>query len=289
MSSNFVAVVSNLGFGYLSTYMLHDQLKLVKRKMITKLGLNGLFNLITWHLIYFLLISPFLGYIGHIHPVQASTINDGHSFNDVTIFPLQLSAQLTITSHLLQSNQSSDTSSEERYQESYPPSVRHIKVYYDYINKLARADIEAGYEAAKTYIRRYDQKIEYMVRLPPINDCKRSYLGEVMPFPMINDLLHVGQQAVDDIACEYYLHEDYETRIHIYMASDDGRPVKLIQEAFEESGESIPLLTYDYSEVVLGPPEASHFEIPPSFEEKDCQRYSPGFPYLHVFHYFVKF
>jgi hypothetical protein len=200
-------------------------------------------------------------------------------------FPLQFSARITITSHLIEAN-NGDV-------DAYPPKTRSMVVYYDYPNRLARADLEAGYEAAKVYIRRYDDaKAEYMIRLPPINDCKRAYLGEAMPYPVIHDLVHIGQQAVGGISCEYYLHEDYETRIHIYMSSYDGSPVRLVQESIDDSGRSFPLLTYDYSEVMLGPPDASWFELPEPYSKQpssSCARHAAGFPYLHIFHYFVKF
>eukprot|EP01035_Chromulina_nebulosa_P019514 gene19514-25410_t len=137
-----------------------------------------------------------------------------------------------------------------------------MSVYYDYINKRARADLEAGYEAAKIYIRRYDNKNEYMVRLPPINDCKRAYLGDVMPFPDIPDAF--------------------------YVATDDNSPVRLIQESIEDNV-SVPMLTYDYSDVILGTPDLSWFDIPQPYEHKTCINHSGGFPYLHIFHYFVKF
>lgn len=80
-------------------------------------------------------------------------------------FPLQISASITITAHLIEEGN------------EYPPRIRHMDVYYDYIKKRARVDIKAGYEAEKFYIRRYDLDEEYMVRSEPINDCKRSYLG----------------------------------------------------------------------------------------------------------------
>jgi hypothetical protein len=38
-------------------------------------------------------------------------------------------------------------------------SYRTFHIAYDYVQKVARADIEAGYEAAKYYIRRYDQVV----------------------------------------------------------------------------------------------------------------------------------
>jgi hypothetical protein len=81
-------------------------------------------------------------------------------------FPLQLSASITITAHLIEEGN------------EYPPRTRQIHVSYDYIKKMARIEIKAGYEAEKVYIRRYDLDEEYMIRSAPINDCKRSYLGK---------------------------------------------------------------------------------------------------------------
>ena len=88
-------------------------------------------------------------------------------------FPLQLFANIEITAHQIPEDS------------EFPPRTRRMSIFYDYLSKRARADIEEGYEAAKTFIRRYDLKNEYMVRLPPTDDCKRSYLGEIMPFPEI--------------------------------------------------------------------------------------------------------
>jgi hypothetical protein len=195
-------------------------------------------------------------------------------------FPLQFSANIVITSHLI------DVSSE------YPPRTRSITVYYDYIQKRARAEIEAGYEAAKYYIRRYDQKNEYMIRLPPIDDCKRSYLGETMPFPDISAALFIKQETINKIKCYYFLFEDFNTRVHIYLSiATKGKasvPVRLIEEDFQ-NGESTPLLTYDYSEVSIGPPAELWFELPQGRDHKSCDRHVGGFPYLHIFHYFVRF
>lgn len=50
----------------------------------------------------------------------------------VPSFPLQFSADIKITAHLIE-----ETS-------EYPPRYRKMRVHYDYINKMARADIEAG-------------------------------------------------------------------------------------------------------------------------------------------------
>lgn len=195
----------------------------------------------------------------------------------VAKFPLQFSANLTITAHQI---------AEES---EYPPRVRRMTIYYDYENLRARAELEEGYEAAKVYIRRYDQKNEYMIRLPPINDCKRSFLNEIMPFPLLppeTEFLSVDE--IDGVQCNYFLYREYESRIHMYISKESGAPVRLIQES-TENGVSTPMLTYDYSDVQLVEPEAALFELPSPTAHDDCTRHVGGFPYLHVFHYFVKF
>lgn len=127
-----------------------------------------------------------------------------------------------------------------------------------------------------------------MIRLPPIDDCKRSHLGEDMPFPDIEDAEFISSEDVDGVPCNYFLHEAFETRIHMYFKQSDGTPFKLIHES-TEGGVSTPLLTYEYSNVVLGQPPISLFELPAPFVHDECTRHTGGFPYLHVFHYFVKF
>ena len=194
----------------------------------------------------------------------------------VPIFPLQFTAQLQLTAHLIEP------------ENEYPPRVRTMSIYYDYLNKKARADIDEGYEAAKIYIRHYDDDKEFMVRLPPINACKRSFLGETMPFPEIPDATsYMGEADVGGVRCKYFLHEEMDTRVHMYFEAASGAPVRLIQEAID-SGVSTPLLTYDFSAVVLGPPPVGTFGLPFS-SEAACERHVAGFPYLHIFHHFVRF
>ena len=192
------------------------------------------------------------------------------------VFPLQLSADVTVTSHLIPP------------ESEYPPRIRKMKIYYDYIEKKARADIEEGYEAAKIYIRRYDQKNEYMIRLPPINDCSRAYLGEKMPFPEVPASKYMGVRVVNGINCDYFVSDETDSKVHIYVDHNSAAPVRLTVSSVENGQES-DLLTYDYSNVVLLSPSDSLFEIPEPYEHSSCARIVGGFPYLHVFHYFVRF
>ena len=198
----------------------------------------------------------------------------------VAAFPLQLSATITITAHLIEP------------ESEYPPRERRLQIHYDYVNRRAKIGIEAGYEAAKVYVRRYDLKHEYMVRLPPIDDCKRSHLGEVMPYPELPGATFVREEVINGTRCNYFLHQDYETRVHMYFRVDDGAPVKLIQESTED-GVSTPLLTYEFSSVALGDPQSTSrdvklFDVPAPFEHSVCTRHVGGFPYIHIFHHFVR-
>ena len=198
----------------------------------------------------------------------------------VAAFPLQISAWITITAHMIEP------------ESEYPPRERRIRIHYDYVGKRAKVNIEAGYEAAKFYIRRYDLDHEYMVRLPPIHDCKRSHLGEVMPYPEIPNAKFVREEVVNGTLCNYFLHQDFETRVHLYFRVSDNAPIKLIQESTEDDV-STPLLTYEFSDIALGDPlvtsnDPTLYDLPRPFEHGTCTNHVGGFPYMHIFHYFVR-
>ena len=90
----------------------------------------------------------------------------------------------------------------------------------------------AGYEAAKTYIRRYDKKIEYCTRDAPINDCQRSYLSEEMPLPDASFAVFEGEELAGDGV----------TRLNHFVVDEDGgrervrRNMRVIVEGLIDSG-----------------------------------------------------
>jgi hypothetical protein len=212
----------------------------------------------------------------HLGVIQNRDVDDPQ-----LTFPLQFTANISITAHLIEP------------ESEYPPRTRTMTVYYDYLNKKARIDIDPGYEAAKIHVRRYDYKQEYMIRLPPINDCKRSYLTELMLYPaMPIDATFVGSNVIiNEIPCHQYLFEDIETRLHFYMSSHDNAPVRLILESFD-GYESTQMLTYDYYNVTLDAPSQDLFAVSAVAEaassSSDCEEHRGGFPYIHIFHYFVR-
>ena len=156
------------------------------------------------------------------------------------------------------------------------------------VGGVARAEIADGYEAAKVYIRNFGTDNEYMIRLPPIEDCKRSYLADVMPYPEILNNRFLMVEVIDGVSCNHFLHEDFETQVHMYFDSTNGAPVRLVHESVE-NGVCTTLMTYDYSAVVLGPSSAETFKIPDPHTHINCTRHNGGFPYIHIFHYFVRF
>ena len=109
-----------------------------------------------------------------------------------------------------------------------------------------------------------------------------------MPFPDLSELQYSGKEMIDSKLCNYFIFQQHSSRIHIYMNADDGAPVRLIEENVM-SDVSTPLLTYEYRDVVIGPPSPEWFELPSQFDRSTCVRHVGGFPYLHIFHYFVRF
>ena len=95
-------------------------------------------------------------------------------------------------------------------------------------------------------------------------------------------------ETISGIECDYFLYSEYGTSIHMYFAQKDGSPVKLIEESVE-NGVSTHLLTYEYSNVKLGPVHDETFDLPDGNVHSLCRRHIGGFPYLHAFHYFVRF
>lgn len=117
-----------------------------------------------------------------------------------------------------------------------------------------------------------------------------------MPFPDISETIFIDKRKVDNVLCNYYVHNDYNTQVHIYIEALTGIPYKLTVSTittndFGEITSSVDLITYLYSNVILGPPHPSVFELPEPFASSPttlCERQVGGFPYYHIFHYFVR-
>jgi hypothetical protein len=79
-----------------------------------------------------MIATLFISAMGYLLLLSLSTSAAAIKAAPVPFFPLQFSAEISITAHLIEEDS------------EYPPRMRKMRVYYDYINKLARADIDAG-------------------------------------------------------------------------------------------------------------------------------------------------
>jgi hypothetical protein len=206
-------------------------------------------------------------------------------------FPKQFTCTVEVTAHLVDRTK------------DYPPWLRVIDVKYDFVNQRASAAVRKGYEEGKMFLRRYDNKSEFMVRGDPYPECVRSYLGEKMPAPDLPaSAVHVGTEDIDGVACDHWVDDLGTNRIHIYMAPSPANkgnervPRRLTDEQVLD-GESVPLMTYDWKDLVVGPIADNNgaaatqtwFDIPQPYDWRSCSRYLGGFPYLHIFHHYLRF
>ena len=189
--------------------------------------------------------------------------------------PSQFSADLIITSHQLDPKQ------------NYPPRERHIKIVYDNIGGMAYAKIIKGYEAGRTYIRRYDLKNEYMVRGGKYPECRRSYLGEKMPEVLFPRQIQYKGKDNNNNNADHWIYENVDSLVHIY--SKDLLPFQATEESIA-NGKKMPLSTYEFRNMVVGPPKDKNiFEIPSGYTHETCENYVGGYPYLHAFLHFLRF
>ncbi|ETK86951.1 hypothetical protein F441_08618 [Phytophthora nicotianae CJ01A1] len=191
--------------------------------------------------------------------------------------PHQFQAEVHVLSHLTDPRQ------------EYPPSMGRMKVQYDFDQQLARAEMLEGYNAGKTFLRRYDQKQEFMVKSGEFRKCERAYLGDAMPVPEIPFAQEfVAMESVRGKVCEHWVHAHDNVRVHVYSDVSTNVPIRLTEENVID-GQPTMLQTFDFHNVHIGPQNVSSFAIPDGYERSDCARNVGGFPYIHAFHYYLRF
>ncbi|KAG7400391.1 hypothetical protein PHYBOEH_005979 [Phytophthora boehmeriae] len=191
--------------------------------------------------------------------------------------PRQFQAEVHVLSHLTDPRQ------------EYPPSVGKMKIHYDFDQQLARAQMLEGYNAGKTFVRRYDQKQEFMVKHGEFRKCERAYLGGAMPAPEIPFVQEfVAMESVRGKVCEHWVHAHDDVRVHVYNDVATSVPIRLTEENIV-NGQPTMLLTFDLHDVQVGSQNVSSFSIPDGYERSDCFRNVGGFPYIHAFHYYLRF
>jgi hypothetical protein len=113
-------------------------------------------------------------------------------------------------------------------------------------------------DEGKTFLRRYDQKREYMIREGEFPICRRSYLGEKMPvaeFPQSAVFRGIEKQGVEGALSEHWVQDDGFSRVHFYLTMDDCTPRLLVEEIQVEPGSYTPLMTYEFLSFRSYPPQ----------------------------------
>lgn len=194
-------------------------------------------------------------------------------------FPEQFSAQLVVTAHGVDP------------QLEYPPAVKHMWLRYDRPAGLAIVDVKAGLDAGKMFVRRYDQKREYMIRGGEYPVCRRSYLGEEMPpFEVPTSSFHFeGMVSVRGVSCHHWLLDDRFSAVHVYTEEETELPLRLTEEAKMKGSPPVPLMTYDFYELNVGAQAMELFELPSPYTHDTCEFHVGGFPYIHAFHHYLRF
>ena len=77
------------------------------------------------------------------------------------------------------------------------------------------------------------------------------------------------------------------SRVHVYMNAKTGFPVRVTEEWIED-GNVVPLMTYTFKNFRNEAPSPETFELEQGFTAKTCERHVGGFPYIHIFHTYLR-
>jgi len=188
----------------------------------------------------------------------------------------------------------------------YPPWRTVYRVSMDYIDLKARVDVLEGFDKGRTFYRRYDRKREYLVESieeeakTTTLECRRSYLSESMPKPDFpTDPTYVGLVSFGSEGsrlAHWTIETEGVSRVHIFSDPATGIPLRLTEEWIEDDGVSVvPLMTYEWTDFVVvdevTKDDEEIYDLPSPFAsdpQHRCERQIGGFPYLHIFHTYVR-
>ncbi len=86
---------------------------------------------------------------------------------------------------------------------------------------------------------------------------------------------------LDESLAEYSL-------VHIYQDPVSKFAVRVTEDTVV-AGEPIPTMTYELKNLVAETPTPSTFELINGYTHGTCTRHLTGFPYLHAFHWYLRF
>jgi hypothetical protein len=160
------------------------------------------------------------------------------------------------------------------------------------VSKKSRAKYLEGFDEGRMFIRRYDMKKEFMIEHVKVlskYECKRSYLGDEIPLPEFpENLKYHGLVSLSGLVCSYWKVEIQGlSRVHVFMNAKTGHPVRVTEEWIENDN-VVPLMTYEFKHFRDSAPSPNVFELTEGFTTKTCERHVGGFPYIHIFHTYLR-
>jgi len=190
---------------------------------------------------------------------------DGLDFGAISApeFPLQFSGTIETVALLLDKNI------------EYPPRVKRYEVHYDHHAKMAKVAVTAG-EEWDEYIMRYDQDMEHHIEMEgKERKCYISELKVKMPLPeKLKFPRYQGTTAVRGIDCHHWIDGKGDSKVDYFETVQERRPLQLLT----------PAMSYDFIKFEAGPPDSAGFDI----DSRQCEEQVGGFPYVHIWHYFIR-
>merc|ERR1711934_812162 len=178
-------------------------------------------------------------------------------------FPLQFSGTIETVALLLDKNI------------EYPPRVKRYEVSYDWHAKMAKVAVTAG-EEWDEYIMRYDQDMEHHIEMEgKERKCYVSELKVKMPLPeKLKFPRYQGTKTVRGTECHHWTDGKGDSKVDYFETVEERRPLQLLT----------PAMSYDFIKFTAGPPDPAVFDI----DSRQCEEQVGGFPYVHVWHYFIR-
>merc|ERR1712195_284357 len=133
----------------------------------------------------------------------------------------------------------------------YPPRVKRYEVRYD---QDMEHHIEMEGKQRKCYVS------ELRVKMP---------LPERMKWPRL-----VGIENKGGHKCYRWTEGKGDSKVDYFETVQERRPVHLAP----------PAMTYDFVNFKSGPPDPEVFPV----ESRQCEEQVGGFPYVHVWHYYIR-
>ncbi|GMH89732.1 hypothetical protein TrVE_jg6250 [Triparma verrucosa] len=195
-------------------------------------------------------------------------------------FPSSFSAQITITSNLLPADI------------VYPPRVKIVRLLYSLELQKAKIVIEKGHDEGKMYVRDYGGEMDYELSA---GSCRRAFLGEEMTPPTLPLSVHLGDAQISEGGTmtnyEHFVRSTVYSNIHIYSDPGNGYPRRLVVEDIDDDGVTEVSMTYDIDSLqeLTGSEDWTIGEGHTEGIEGSCERFVGGFPYMHLFHYYLRF